>query len=80
MTSTFLKDLIERAVKTGVQVLLGFFLPSVTVFSVDWDKALAVTGTAVLVSVLTSLISFKLSDNGTASLVPEVVDIEHPVG
>lgn len=73
MTKTFLKDLIERAVKTFAQAMLGFFVGNVTIFSVDWNLALAVTGTMVLASVLTSLLSFTFNSNGTASLVETVV-------
>lgn len=73
MTKTFLKDLIERAVKTGAQALLAFLVGGVTVLTVDWGTALGVTGTMVLASVLTSLLSFSMNHNGTASLVENVV-------
>jgi uncharacterized YccA/Bax inhibitor family protein len=78
MTKTFLKDLIERAVKTFAQAMLGFFVGSVTILTVDWTAALAISGTMVLASILTSLLSFSLKDNGTASLVSEVVDEDEP--
>lgn len=74
MTNTFAKDLIERAVKTFAQAMLGFLVGDVTVLNVDWSQALGVSATMVLASILSSLLSFKLSPGGTASLVKEVVD------
>lgn len=71
--SVFVRDSLERAIKTFVQVVLTFFIGDVTVLSVDWGTALAVSGTAALVSIGTSVLSYKSNNSGTASLVPEVV-------
>lgn len=72
--SVFVKDALERAIKTFVQVLLTFFIGDVTVLSVDWGTAAALAGTAALVSIGTSVMSYKsIRSNTTASLVPEVV-------
>lgn len=79
-TKTFWLDAAERAVKTFAQALLSIFIVSgVTVLNADWATALATAGTAVLVSLLTSLVSAvktaKIDDEEpvrTASLVKEV--------
>jgi hypothetical protein len=60
MISAILRDITpkERAVKTFAQALLAVFVVSgTTVLNADWGSALAVAGTAVLVSFLTSLVS-----------------------
>lgn len=70
-TKEFWFDAAERAVKTFAQVLVAVFTVSgVTVLNADWGTALATAGTAVLVSLLTSL----LSATKTAT-----VDDEEPV-
>lgn len=79
-TKTFWLDATERAAKTFAQALLSVFIVSgVTVLNADWLTALATAGTAVLVSVLTSIVSAvktaKVDDGEpvrTASLVKEV--------
>lgn len=45
-----------RAVRTAAQVLLGFLVVDVAVWSIDWKQALGVSGTAVLASVCMSLL------------------------
>ena len=68
----FIKDLVERAVKTFAQVLLGFVSVEGLAFGdVDWLKVLSVAGLATLASILTSIISFNVGNKGTASLVKE---------
>ena len=73
MTSkTFWADSVERAVKTFAQSLVALFLgdQALNVLSVDWTTASAVSGTAALVSVLTSVASGQVGpDKGSASLV-----------
>jgi hypothetical protein len=57
-SKTFWLDAAERAVKTFAQALLSIFIVSgVTVLNADWVTALATAGTAVLVSLLTSIVS-----------------------
>lgn len=55
LTREFVLDATERAVKTAAQALVALFVAGVTIMSVDWVDALAVAGTAALVSVLTSV-------------------------
>lgn len=69
VNKTFWYDLAERAIKTAAQALLAVFVAGVTIMSVDWLDALAITGTAALVSVLTSIASAGVGSKDTASLV-----------
>ena len=70
-SKTFWLDLAERATKTAAQALLAVFVAGVTIMSVDWVDALAITGTAALVSVLTSIASAGVGSKDSASLVSE---------
>ena len=67
--SQFWKDTAERAVKTLAQALVAVFVAGVTILSVNWLDALAIAGTATLVSVLTSIASAGVGSHSTASLV-----------
>lgn len=69
---TFAFDTAERAAKTFAQVLVGFFTAGVTVADLDWKQALTVAVTAAVVSVLTSVGSLPVGENGNASLVGAV--------
>lgn len=60
----------ERAVKTGAQVLVTFLgADLVDAFSVDYRRAAGIAVGAMVVSVLTSLGSSPVGDQGTPSLV-----------
>lgn len=72
LSKTFFYDLAERAIKTAAQALLAVFVAGVTIMSVDWVDALAITGTAALVSVLTSIASAGVGSRDSASLVTQV--------
>lgn len=63
----------ERAVKTFAQALVAVFAAGVTVLDVDWGQALAISGTAALLSVLTSVASIKLGKFDGPSLADEAV-------
>ena len=67
----------ERAVKTFAQSLVALFVAGVTVLTIDWQQALAVSATAAVVSVLTSIASVRLGPFEGPSLVDEAV--EEPV-
>jgi hypothetical protein len=72
-TKQFWQDAIERSVKTFAQTLAAVLgAGAVDVLAVDWQSALAVSGGAALVSVLTSLGSEKFGNGGTASVTKAV--------
>jgi hypothetical protein len=72
-TLTWLKDAVERAVKTFAQSLLATLtLGGVDVLHLDWGQTLAVGGTAAVISVLTSVVSAGVGNSGTASLTSAV--------
>ena len=63
----------ERAVKTFAQSLVALFVAGVTVLTLDWQQALAVSATAALVSILTSVASLRLGPFEGPSLAGEAV-------
>jgi hypothetical protein len=79
-TSAFWKGVIERAVKTFAQALLGVFLADgFNVLDVEgWKGVLVAAAMAVVVSVLTSLVSNVLPSGpeGSASLVHDRAEDE----
>ncbi len=64
----------ERAIKTLAQALVALFVGGMTILNIDWTQALAVSVTAALVSVLTSLISAPLGKNAGPSLADETIE------
>lgn len=75
-SKVFWKDAGERAVKTFVQTVLavvGAGAATVAVTDIDWGDAALIGLTATIFSLGTSVLSSGISENGTASVVPEVV-------
>lgn len=73
MNSQFVRDAIERAVKTFAQTLLAFFgADALDVLNANWGNALSVAAGAVVLSFLTSLLSLRLGNSGTASMTDAV--------
>ena len=69
LTKSFLKDLAERAIKTFCQSLLAVgFAGATDLMSVDWLNALSVGAMAMIVSVVSSVVSAIPGDE-SASLV-----------
>lgn len=70
-TAKFVKDTVERAVKTFAQAALAYLVTSgVTgLLEVDLVTTLSVAGFATLASVLTSVVSAGVGDHESASLV-----------
>lgn len=64
---------VERAAKTFAQSLVALFVAGSTILTIDWQQALAVSGTAALVSVLTSIASTNLGPFSGPSLVDEAI-------
>lgn len=72
-TVTWLKDTLERALKTFAQSALATLgLGSVDVLAVNWVGVLSVGAGAAIISVLTSAASEPLGAGGTASLTKAV--------
>ena len=65
----FIKDLIERAIKTFCQTLLASLAVATTLSDVDWKQAISASLLAALISILTSVASEKIGDKGNASLI-----------
>lgn len=72
-TAAFWRGAGERAIKSGAQALLLVFLGDSTlnVINIGWPEALAMAGTAVLISVLTSVVSAPFGPEGSPSLVKD---------
>ncbi len=71
MTSTLLRSIAERAIKTAAQSLLLFVGASegLDLFSLDWQRALAAAAAGAVLSVLTSLGSLGIGPADSPSLV-----------
>ena len=66
----FWKDAAERSLKTFAQVILSYIgVTGVAFGDIDWPVAFSVAGVSVIASLLTSIISYKIGDEGTASLI-----------
>lgn len=74
MTKAFVKDMLERAVKTFAQALLAVLTIATTLNEVDWGYALSTSTLSALISVLTSVISSDFGDHNSASLVNQDTD------
>lgn len=69
---SWLKDALERAVKTFAQSLLTLMTLGTAITNVDWGSALAISATATAISLLTSVVSAHIGNEGTASLTKTV--------
>lgn len=63
----------ERAIKTFAQALIAVFAAGVTILNIDWTQALAIAGTAALLSILTSIASNNVGAYYGPSLADEAV-------
>lgn len=71
-TVKFWRETAERAVKTGAQAALAFFVVGQTLFTeIDWAAVGGGTAIAVIASVLTSLASAPFGPEDSPSLVGE---------
>ena len=65
LTARFWVSAVERAIKTWAQVVASMLVGNGTsIITVDWLQILAVSGTAAVVSLLTSLASAGIGPNG----------------
>jgi hypothetical protein len=70
LTKKFGLDALERSVKTFAQSLVALIgAGAVNIVLLDWPDMLGVSATAALVSLLTSVVSLPVGNNGSASLV-----------
>jgi len=63
----------ERAAKTFTQALISMFAAGVTILDIDWQQAVAVAGTAAVLSLLSSVASDRLGKWPGPSLADEAV-------
>lgn len=72
-THAWVMGTLDRALKTFAQtliVLLGGGTAGLDLLQVDWVGALAGAGGAVVLSVLSSVVSAGIGDGGTTSALP----------
>jgi hypothetical protein len=75
LTKKFGLDAVERAVKTFAQSLIALIgVGAVNIVTLPWSDILAVSATAGVLSLLTSVVSLPLGDSGTASVVSAPTD------
>ncbi|MFK4953644.1 holin [Lactococcus garvieae] len=67
-TKTFLKDTVERAVKTFAQSLVASLAVGTGLLDVDWLNALSIAGLATIISVLTSVGSGYVGDDSASAV------------
>lgn len=65
----FFVDLTERAIKTLFQSLAGSLVGVAAFEAIEWKHALMIAAIATIVSVCTSMGSFRFGDKGTACVV-----------
>jgi hypothetical protein len=71
-TKPFLKDMVERAIKTIAQTMVAMLTAGATgLLTVDYVNLFSVAGLAGLVSILTSIGSSTIGSSNSASLVVE---------
>ncbi|TLF74047.1 holin [Nocardia cyriacigeorgica] len=67
-TKKFWIQTAERATKTFAQSMLALITIGATLTDIDWSTAASISGTAALVSVLTSITSAQFGDHTDPSL------------
>lgn len=71
---SWLKDALERALKTAAQSLFGVLsLNGIDILHLDWGQTASLVGTATVLSILTSVLSSGGANPGTASLTKAIV-------
>lgn len=56
-TKDFVKAAALRAIRTGAQTLLAMLTVGMSLTDIDWPKALSVTAVAMIISILTSIVT-----------------------
>ena len=75
-STDFIRAAGERALKTFAQALVAVFAAGVTILDIDWTQAVAVAGTAAVLSILTSIASNNVGPYYGPSLSDEAVMTE----
>jgi hypothetical protein len=65
----FLKDMLERAIKTAAQTAIATIGATATFGSVDWKIVGSTALLATITSILTSIVSKNIGDSDSASLI-----------
>lgn len=65
----FWTDTAERAIRTFAQALLAIVTVGSALTDIDWGTALSMAGTAAVVSVLMSIVSTRVGNPRSASLI-----------
>ncbi|MFI3207004.1 MAG: holin [Clostridia bacterium] len=65
----FLKDMAERAIKTGAQVAIATIGTASILGEINWLTIGSTVAVATIVSLLTSIASYNVGDTGTASII-----------
>lgn len=67
----FWADALERAIKTFAQTAVSVLsVKGLGLLDVQWQGLLSAAGLAALVSILSSIASYTMNTDGTASMVP----------
>lgn len=73
LSRTFARAALERAIKTGAQAATASFAVGGGLLDVDWQACLSVTGAAIILSLLTSVISAAATDGSPSLSTAEVL-------
>lgn len=68
---TFWEGMVERAISTFAQALLGSFGVGTTLLGLDWKGALGIAGASALASILKSFATPAETDRAVATGLPE---------
>lgn len=68
-TRQFWRDLVERALATLAQTLLGWLFIDQVIWELDWQQGLGIALTATVASILKSIAATGLGDPESASMI-----------